>query len=281
MNHTFSRRGFLAASTSAAFFGLSRVLPAIGAESKGPYGNWPIGIQSYSLRNFDLYEALKLIRQLELHYVEFYGAHFSPGSSAEKIASIKELLQSAKLSISAHGVHSFGGDHEANRSIFEFAKQTGIRNITANPEPESFDSLDQLVAEYKVRICIHNHGPGALYDGLESVQKAVEGHHELIGACVDTGHVLRSAEDPVRWIRELGPRVFALHIKDVAELRDRTHNVILGQGHLDVVDMFQALKDVSFPADGSLSLEYEENPDNPFEDIAECLAVIRGVIALS
>ena len=274
------RRQFLAVSASAAFWGLPRVLQAAEAQSQGPYGHWPIGVQSYSFRKFDLYEAVKLIQRLGVHYVEFFGAHFPTDSSAEKIAAIQKLLQDAGLSISAHGVDNFGSDHQANRALFEFAKQAGIRNITANPSLDSFDSLDKLVAEYNIRICIHNHGPGALYDGLDSVQQAVEGRHELIGACIDTGHVLRSAEDPIHWIRALGPRVFALHIKDVAELRDKTHNVILGQGHLDVVEMFKALNDVSFPADGSMSLEYEANPDNPFNDMAECLAVLRKAIAL-
>jgi hypothetical protein len=30
---------------------------------------------------------------------------------------------------------------------------------------------------------------------------------------------------------------------------------------------------VGFPANGALSLEYEENSDNPIPDIKECLAI--------
>src|SRR5262249_33075463 len=144
--------------------------------------------------------------------------------------------------------------------------------------PDSFDSLDKLVAEYQIRIAIHNHGPNALYDKLPSVTKAVKDRHPLIGACVDTGHVLRSNEDPVKWIVELGPRVFGTPIKDVAERQDRTHNVVIGKGHLDVVGVFKALRQVKFPADGALSIEYEDRPENPIDDVKQCLVVAQEAI---
>ena len=77
------------------------------------------------------------------------------------------------MSVSAHGVNGFGKNHEANERIFQFAKLAGIPNISANPSPDSFDSLDKLVAKYNVRIAIHNHGPVALSDKIEDGLKAV------------------------------------------------------------------------------------------------------------
>ena len=163
--------------------------------------------------------------------------------------------------------------------MFEFAKRAGIKNITANPNPESFDSLDKLVAEYNIRIAIHNHGPGSSYDKIDDVKKAVEGRHKLIGACVDTGHFIRSREDPVKAVRELGPRVFGLHIKDEEKREKRSRNVIIGSGHLDVLGVFKALKEIKFPADGAVSLEYEANPKNPIDDMKQCIAVAKEAIA--
>ena len=59
----------------------------------------------------------------------------------------------------------------------------GIRTITANPQSdaETFASLDKLVAEYDMRIAIHNHGPGAIYDKLDGVVKAIKDHDQRIG----------------------------------------------------------------------------------------------------
>ena len=62
----------------------------------------------------------------------------------------------------------------------------------------------------------------------------MKGRHKNIGVCVDTGHTLRSNEDPVEWVKKLGPRVFALHLKDVAEKTAKTHDVVIGTKYLQV-----------------------------------------------
>jgi hypothetical protein len=48
---------------------------------------------------------------------------------------------------------------------------------------------------------------------------------------------------------------------------------------LDVRSVFEALLSTDFPADGALSLEYEENPENPVDDIRQCVAVARKALA--
>ena len=285
MNHQDSintpRRRFLtiAAAAGAAFFDVPAMLRAAGL-ADDRFGGWPIGVQSYSLREFNTLEAVRHIAGMGVHYVEFYSKHLAVDASVGQIRETKKLLSSSEIQLNAHGVNSFTKDHQANRAVFEFARKAGIRNLTANPEPDSFDSLDKLVAEYDIRICIHNHGPGALYDKISGVERAVKGRHPLIGACVDTGHFIRSGEDPVEAVRRLKERVFALHIKDDKFRGDKSsHNVIIGQAHLDVVGIFKALRAIQFPADGSLSLEYEANPANPIEDMKQCLTVAREAIA--
>jgi len=278
------RRRFLALSSAAlagaTFFDAPAVLRAAGlAKKNDPYGGVPMGAQSYSLRNFNMVEAVRHLNGMGLHFVEFYGKHLAVNASDETIAETRKVLAKADIAMSAHGVNSFGADHKANRKIFAFAKRAGIKNITANPKPESFDSLDKLCEEFKIRIAIHNHGPGALYDSIASVQKAVKGRHPLLGACVDTGHFIRSREDPVKAVRELGPRVFALHIKDEEKQEKRSRNVIIGTGHLDLPGLFTALRQIKFPADGSVSLEYEANPQNPVDEMKQCLAAARKAIA--
>ncbi len=278
MSTSFNRRRFLALTTAAAAGATIFDVPGILA-ADDPYRGLPIGVQSFSLRNYNVVDAVRHIQGMGLHFVEFFSKHLNPNATAAQLAENRQLLERAKVTLSAHGVNRFSKDHEANRKVFEFAKRAGIRNITANPTPDSFDSLDKLVAEYNIRIAIHNHGPGALYDSIDSVKKAVTGHHKLIGACVDTGHFIRSKEDPVKAVHELGPRVFGVHMKDEEKQEKKSHNVVIGSGHLDVLGLFKALKKVSFPADGSLSLEYEANPSNPIDDMKQCLAVAREAIA--
>lgn len=278
------RRRFLAIASAAAagatWLDLSSILRASGlADNKDPYGGFPIGIQSYSLRNFELNEAVRHIQGMGIHYAEFYSKHLALDATPEQIAETLRLLKTAGITLSAHGVSGFSNDHEANRKVFEFAKRAGIRNITADPAPDSFESLDKLVAEYGIRICIHNHGPGHRYDKIQDVVGAVKGHHKFIGACVDTGHFIRAGEDPVKALHELKGRAFAVHVKDDTERGRGSQNVVIGKANLDVVGLFRALRDTKFPADGAISLEYEAHPDNPLDEMKQCLAVAREAIA--
>ncbi|MEC8929265.1 MAG: sugar phosphate isomerase/epimerase [Verrucomicrobiota bacterium] len=283
-----NRRSFLqftltaAAAAGATWFDFPQILAKsvklsqARAASLKKYGGFPMGIQSYSLRAFGIdgkEGALQKIDDLGLHWVEFFGRHYPISPDKAKIAAMNAKLAKHDLSASAHGVNGFSKNHEANEKIFQFAKLAGIPNISANPSPDSFDSLDKLVAKYNVRIAIHNHGPGALYDKIEDGLKAVKGHDKRIGFCADLGHYIRSAEDPVEVIHKLGDRLYGIHLKDFAEQKKKTHGVILGKGHLDVKGVFKALKKIRFPADGALSLEYEENAAKPIPDIQECLAV--------
>jgi len=286
---SLSRRRFLAlsaaAAAGAAWFDSPRILSAAGlADSKDAWGGFPVGVQSYSLRNFKLPEAIRHLQGMGVHYVELAGTHLPPTASDEQIAEVLKLCADADLKISAHGVNAFSKDHEKNRKIFEFVRKVGAKTISANPQPdkETFDSLDKLVAEYDIRIAIHNHGPGALYDKLDSVTKVIKDHDKRIGACVDCGHFLRSGEDPVKCVLELRDRVYGVHLKDEKETNTKaSSNVVIGKGHLDVVGLFRALRQVKFPADGALSLEYEANPMNPIDEMKACLEVAREAIAKS
>lgn len=269
----FNRRHFLAASAASAAIA---ALPSTArAAAKEPL---QLGIQLYSLRGYGRDEALRHAKDLGFQQVEFYGGMLPTDASAEQIATVKQQVAELGLSISAHGVNSFGTDKGANRKIFEFASALGIPTITADPHPDSFDNLDELVAEFDIRIAIHNHGPRHRYNKVIDVLNAIEGHDRRIGACADLGHYIRSGEQPVDVIRALKGRLYGVHLKDFAEMKDRTEGVILGKGHLDVERVFFAMQEAGFPADGALSLEYEENPDNPLEEIRQCVAVAKAAL---
>jgi len=246
---------------------------ARAADSKAAPSRFLIGIQSYTLRTFPVDKVLDTAQSLGLGSIEFFNAHFKADSSPDEIAAMKKKAAEHNVKILGHGVDSFTKDHEANRRYFEFAKKAGIRNLSADPTEDSFESLDKLVEEYQIRIAIHNHGPGARYDKIVDVLNAIKGHNPMIGACADLGHYIRSGEDPIRAINLFKGRLYGVHLKDFAEQKDKTQGIILGKGHLDVDGVFQALRKVDFPIDGSLSLEYEEKPADPIDDVKQCLAV--------
>ena len=271
MRHT--RRQFLAAGALAAGAIATSRARADKVDGSSRFGGFRLGLQSYSLRAMDRDAAVKGIHDLGLVAVEFYSRHLPPESPPAEIDALKAKLASLGIKMMGHGVNAFGKDHAQNRRWFELAKRAGIRNISADPAEDSFDSLDKLVAEYNIRIAIHNHGPGARYDRVADVLTAIKGRHPLIGACADLGHYIRSNEDPVRAIHLFEGRLFGVHLKDFAERKAKAAGTILGKGQLDVVGAFRALREVKFPHDGCLSVEYEEHPDNPMPDLKQCVAI--------
>lgn len=237
-----------------------------------------LGIQLYSLRNFPLDKALAHAKDLGFEQVEFYSGMFPLDSSPERIKEVVAMVDQLGMTVSAHGVNHFGKDADANRKTFEFAKAAGIKNLSADPDPEAFDSLDGLVKEFDIRIAIHNHGPHHRYNKALDVLRAIDGRDERIGACADLGHYIRSGEKPVEVVSTLKGRLYGVHLKDFAEMKDQTPGVILGKGHLDCQAVFAMLDQVGFPADGAMSLEYEENPNDPIEDIRQCVAIAKAAM---
>ena len=273
------RRDFL---VTAAALGFASRLTAAPVD---PFGGFTVGIQSYSFRNFDLEPALKRTQDLGLKFAEFYSKHVPLNSTPERITAIKKLCGEYDITPIAFGVQRFTKDHDANKKLFDFGKALGIRYFSADPDPDSFDSLDKLCEAYQIGIAIHPHGP--MKEGLhrwysaEVILKAVKDHSKLIGTCLDTGHLIRAAQlgeklDPVQQVKVMGARNFGLHLKD--HDNKRKTDVPYGDptGVLDVLGVLKALKEVKFG--GYISIEYEANPDDPSADIKKCVAHLQDAV---
>jgi sugar phosphate isomerase/epimerase len=284
------RRRFLRAGAAAA--GLAALPALLRADDKAdPLGGFTLGVQSYTYRKFTLEQALKRIQDLGLHYVELSRGHVPTDSTPEQLRAVLGLCKDYGITPVAFGVEKFTSDHDKNRKLFEFAKVLGLRTLTADPDKDSFDSLDKLCDEYKVSIGIHPHGPqgGRLHQwySAEVILEAVKDHNPLIGSCLDTGHLIRSDIlgkhlDPAQQVRLMGPRNFGMHLKDndnEAEKRGvggGDSNVVFGKGVLDVPAVLKALRDVRFK--GYISIEYEAHADDPSPDMKECVAVFKDSV---
>ena len=279
MTQPLNRRDFLqAGAMGAAALAFSRVSAAV--DVKDPYLGLKMGLQSYSLREFKVEEALQQTRTLGLKYWEAYPNHVPMGSLPKHIETQKETLAKAGVTLISYGVLPFDTNENAARERFEFAKAMGIKSISADPNPDNatFDLLDKLVAEYDVAIAIHNHGPGHRYNKISDVEKVVKDRHAKIGACVDTGHFLRSDEDPVDAVHRLGARVFGVHLKDVKSLPGGQKQFkIAGEGDPKVTELLKALKGLKYQY--LVAVEYEENAKNPLADIDACLRHVRECAA--
>lgn len=288
MSSQLSRRQFLA--SSAALVGATAVAqpPAATPPPADPFGGFTVGIQSYTFRNFNLEQALQRTADLGLRNVELYRGHLPTAANAQQIDACKALLRRLNITPVAFGVENFTSNVANNRRLFEFGRNLGVRYLTADPTPDSFDSLNDLVAEFNIGIAIHPHGPvsrNALHRwySAEVINRAVQNRHRLIGTCLDTGHLIRSAQaphnldlNPVAQIRAMGARNLGLHLKDHNNATQT--DVVFGRngGVLNVTEILRALREVRFA--GFISVEYEANPNDPSPDVRACLDVFRDSV---
>jgi sugar phosphate isomerase/epimerase len=186
---------------------------------------------------------------------------------------VLETLRARGVLVPCFGVEGFTADAAANRRRFELGRALGVECLTADPAPDAFDSLEELVDEFGIRIAIHNHGPGARYDKADDTLRAVAGRHPFIGACVDTGHCLRSGERPADVIAALGARVLSVHLKD---WRIGGEETILGEGDADLPGVAAALRAADFS--GPVIMEYENSPEAPVPDMRKGLELWNRLI---
>jgi len=247
------------------------------AEKGDPYCGLKVGVHTYSLRKFNFADAVRMTKEFGVRYIGLNPVHLELDSPPEKLADAKAHIARAGLTVLACGVIGFDADENKARSVFEYAEAMGMRTIVANPSPESFDVLDRLVDEFGIRIAIHNHGPEGIYSVPDDVIKAMEGHHELIGACVDLGHYERSDIRAEEAVRALSDRIYDIHLKDVNRRDAKAHSVVLGEGVVNLPAVFDELMKMRF--DGHVALEYESEPTNPFPAMDKSFAYVRQLLA--
>ncbi len=288
-----TRRGFMrqsAAWTAAVALGLPAArASAIAAPTPAP--DLALGIQSFTLRRHALEPMLDVLVALGIREVElipeleilFYslGSHLPVSDDAAVLEPARQALASRGIRISASGVHSVSDTAEAER-LFRFALRAGVPLLTISPDDDVLDDLDRLCREHpSVRLGIHNHGPWTRYDAIADLEATLAGRAPNFGACVDTGHFIRSGEDPVEAVLRLGPRVLGVHLKDFEGSGFFASGCLLGEGRLDLIAFFRALRTIGFGPDRALSLEleFERDSDTLLEDVGACLENARRAIA--
>ncbi len=299
MRSTLTRRELLRSGlASSAALASAGALGCGAAERRAPhvsplslkYGGFALGIQSFSLRHYTLEAALEIVRALGLSRVELipetklgpfsFGEHFPVSEDSAAIDAVLAACSARSIAIAAHGVNGMSDVAEA-RSLFAFAERARIPLLTISPSSEVLPELDALCAAHPgVKLAIHNHGPHLAWETIEEIEAAIAPRHPNLGACVDTGHFIRSGVDPVEAIGRFGRRVHGVHLKDFVSEGAFADGCILGDGKLKLAAVFGALRGIEFS--GALSLEYEENPENVVPDLVACLeaaaeAAQRGV----
>jgi sugar phosphate isomerase/epimerase len=238
-----------------------------------------LGIASYSLRKFSRADAIKMIKALNVEYVNVKDFHLALTSTPAEIAQAKKEFDDAGLKIVGVGNVSFAknDDSEMKRN-FEYAKALGAPVMVMAPTTETLPKIEKLVKEYNIKAAIHNHGPeDKHFPAPSDVLKAVKGMDPRMGLCIDIGHTVRTGADVVASVREAGNRLHDMHSKDLADLKDKKSQVAVGDGAIPIVAIFKQLQKMRYP--GYVNLEYEINETDPLPGMQKSFAYMRGVIA--
>ncbi len=240
-----------------------------------------LGVQAYTFHKFSFQQAIDKVNELGLNYIEaYYGQPLGDAIGEGKFdyKMDKELQQktldyakSKNVKIYASGVIRCNNNDDW-KQLFEFAKAMGIEVITCEPEYDQLKYVDKLANQYNIDIAIHNHPKPSLYWKPELFLEQVSELSNRIGACVDVGHFKRMGIDPVEALKKYNGRIKSLHFKDIhakEEGKAEQHDVIWGEGVIDLDGVLEELKRQNFK--GLLSIEYEYNWENSVPDIKKCI----------
>lgn len=266
-----NRRNFLLGSAALA------APLALDTRAAGPApGDIRLGVATYSFRQFSRDNCIRMVKLLNVDYVDIKEFHLSQTDPPKALAAGRAAFDKAGLKVIGGGNITLSETDEAGlRPHFEYAKTCGFPIMIVAPTRQNLPLVEKLVKEYDIRVAIHNHGPGDKnFPTPQTVLDAVSSMDPRVGLCVDIGHTTLAGVDVVQALAAAGPRLFETHFRDL----DANHvEVPVGDGVIPIPAIFRQLMKQGYT--GTCSLEQEMNGFDPFPAMQKSFAWMRGVIA--
>jgi sugar phosphate isomerase/epimerase len=276
---SLNRRSFFRGSAAVAAVGLLPNARLLAATDPGLQTS-PVrlGVCSYTFRTMTRAQMIAALKQLKLTRLNCKDVkdHLPMTPPEAEQAALADYAANG-ITVTAVGTVYFK-DPKQFRANFEYAKAAGVKVIVAgDPAKDSLPAIEKLVKEFDIKFAIHNHGPeDPVWPSPLTVLDAVKNLDPRMGSCMDVGHTMRSGTDVVAAIHKVGPRLFDMHIKDLAKADAKDSQVAVGEGIMPIRGIFKALMEIKYP--GNVDLEYEIFADNPMPGVTESFAYMRGVL---
>ena len=284
MKNSLSRRHFLqSGALAAAACAVPGVAPSIAAAEavaeKGKPSPIKLGLASYTFRNFTRAQLIADMKQLNLTDLNCKDAKdHLPMDQAGEDAALADYA-AAGIKVHAVGTVYFPKDEDDDiRAKFEYAKRAGAKVIVAgDPAATTLPRIEKFVKEYDIALAIHNHGPeDKIWHSPYDVLKVVDKMDPRIGCCIDIGHACRAGANVPQAVRDVGPRLFNMHSKDLTDFTSKESQVAVGEGIIPFRAIFESLIAIDYK--GFVDLEYEIHGDDPMPGVIESFAFMRGVL---
>ena len=263
--------GVIAAGLPASLISSTLTSPVRASEA------FRLAVAGYTFAKFNLDKSLEMMKTVGMTLLGVKDFHLPLNSSKEKIDQVLAKMKS--FGVEPYGVGPIYMKSEAAvDEAFAYAKLVGVNLIIGVPDIQFLPYVDKKVKEYDFRLAIHNHGPDLpLYSSAEDIWKEIKDLDTRIGFCLDIAHTARLGLDPIEPYVKFKDRIYDFHIWDVDKPEKAGWCVEAGRGIIDFPKFFKTL--IEHKYNGTCSLEYGKNMNDPLPGIAESIGYFKGVLA--
>jgi sugar phosphate isomerase/epimerase len=208
-------------------------------------------------------------QRLDRHHLEV-GAYIVGNNFAQptaerldaEVARVKRAVDEA-VALGARTLRIFVGDQSG-------AMYAQVRERVLPP----LRTVADYATAHHVVLAVENHGTLAgRADEILDILRSVDS--PFLRANVDIGNWMAVGEDPVDSTQRVAPYAALCHVKDVRREDGRLVPCAVGEGDVDLVGCFAALREGGY--DGYLSVEYE-NPEDATEGTRCSVAATRRAL---
>lgn len=270
-----NRRDFL---TSAGVAVAATALPFTSAIAGKKKPSLDLGMASYTLRKFNLDQAIEMTLRVGLKHIALKSMHMPLDLSKADIQAAAKKVRDAGLDLYGAGVIYMKSEAEVHQA-FDYAAAAEIKVIIGVPDHDLLGLVNKKVKEFDIKLAIHNHGPGdKVYPSPESAYEKVKDMDPRMGLCMDIGHTQRIGIDPSESVKKLKDRLHDVHIKDVSASTEEGKTLEIGRGVIDIPRFLKTLQKIKYT--GKVSFEYEKDGDDPMPGLSESIGYVKGVLAV-
>lgn len=226
-------------------------------------------IDTYEQRFGDL---LREVREMGFDYMDLWTGHLNwAWASEEHVTIATRLLDQYGLRVT-----SLAGGFGSNVGEFESACKLAVRvgaKVLGGMTSVIFDDREtavSLLKNYDVKLAIENHPEKTPQEVLDKIGDGGDG---TIGTAVDTGWYGTQGYDAAKAIRELGDKVFIVHLKDVRETGGH-ETCRYGEGVVPLEGCVRALQEMDY--EGDYSVEHEPESFDPTADCVASLNILQS-----
>ncbi len=256
-----------------------------------------IGIQTYSLRDRPLSDAIAAMVQLGVRDCELWSGHIEPAEyqwkrdlsaaqlrenreqlgkwrktlQMDQIRAIKQQFDQAGIRILAYNANfkDNATDFEIDLG-FRIAQTLGTDTLNSSATVNVMERLDRYAQQYRIRVGMHNHanvGDPNEFATPDSFLRGMAGKSPYIGINLDTGHFTAANFDPLEYLKENHRHIFSIHLKD--RKRDQGIRTPFGEGDTPLAAMLMLIKEKGWPIPALI--EYEYDGTDTLVELRRCL----------